>query len=430
VDDASLTQSGLIAGTPAYMSPDQASGAKVDHRSDLFSFGSVLYTLCTGHAPFPAETTMAVLKRVCDDTPRPVREVNPDIPDWLEAIITRLHAKDLADRFQSAAEVADLLGRHLAHLQQPGIVAMPAGFDAGVRKPQAPRKRLPRAAAVLILLVVAILGVSAAALYRVFRPKDEAKPQDPTNGTTQEAPPWKPRPPLTAEELAKLPSPLDALKREAMELPEDAPAELVAIFGERPRFAFPQQSSSHWMAQTDDGRLLAAPCDANILLYDAKTGVLLRTLTGHTGAAYRPAFSPNGKRVASGSGNFILLVWDVATGREELRLTDHTQPVWSVAFDAEGKRLVSADSGGTVKVRDVEGRVITPLSGHTKGVNQLAFSPDGKRLATASLDRTCKVWDTDTWKEIRSLPANDGKTSRPWPGAGTASYWRPGTTTR
>jgi WD40 repeat protein len=211
---------------------------------------------------------------------------------------------------------------------------------------------------------------------------------------------------LTLEELAKLPSPLDALKREAMELPEHAPPELVAILGERPRFPFPRQSSSHWMTQTDDGRLLAVPCDANILLYDAQTGALIRTLTGHTGVAFRPAFSSDGKRLASGYANSNLRVWDVATGREELMLTDHTHPVWSVAYDPEGKRLVSADAGGTVKVRDAEGRVVTTLQGHTKGVNHLAFSPDGKRLATASLDSTCKIWDTDTWKEVHSLPAN------------------------
>src|SRR5262249_4391644 len=69
-DDASLTRSGVIAGTPAYMSPEQAEGEKVDHRSDLFSFGSVLYALCTGRPPFRAETAMAVLRRVCDDVPR------------------------------------------------------------------------------------------------------------------------------------------------------------------------------------------------------------------------------------------------------------------------------------------------------------------------------------------------------------------------
>src|SRR5262245_19858793 len=78
-DDASLTQSGVIAGTPFYMSPEQARGEALDPRSDLFSLGSVLYLMCAGRPPFRAETTMGVLKRVCDDTPRLIREVNPDI---------------------------------------------------------------------------------------------------------------------------------------------------------------------------------------------------------------------------------------------------------------------------------------------------------------------------------------------------------------
>src|SRR5205814_432325 len=94
VDDASVTQSGVIAGTPMFMAPEQAAGESVDHRADLFSLGSVLYALCTGHPPFRASGTMGVLKRVMHDTPRPIREINPDIPDWLEAIVAKLHAKD------------------------------------------------------------------------------------------------------------------------------------------------------------------------------------------------------------------------------------------------------------------------------------------------------------------------------------------------
>src|SRR5262249_44503712 len=158
------------------------------------------------------------------------------------------------------------------------------------------------------------------------------------------------------------------------------PPELLAVLGDVPRFPLPAQMGSHWMAQTGDGRLLAVPCGRNLLLFETRTGMLLRTLTGHIDAAYRPAFSPDGKRLASGSANGVLRVWDVATGRAELTLTDHTQPVWSVAWDLEGKRLVSADGSGTVKVRDEEGRVVTTLPGHKGGVNQLAFSPDGKRL--------------------------------------------------
>jgi WD40 repeat protein len=223
----------------------------------------------------------------------------------------------------------------------------------------------------------------------------------------QQTPPWQPPAPLTAEELAKLPSPLDALKRKAMQLPENAPPEMLAVLGERLPFSFPRGEDSHWMARTSDGRLLAVPCGRDILLFEARTGTLLRTLTGHTNRAYRPAFSPDGKRLASGSeANPIVHVWDVASGREELTLTDHTNQVWSVAYDPKGKRLVSADDGGTIKVWDAQGELLTSFRRHTKGINHLAFSCDGKQLATASLDGTCKIWDTDTWQEVRSLPAN------------------------
>ena len=126
VDDASVTQSGTVAGTPMYMSPEQAEGLPIDHRSDLFSLGTVLYAMCTGHPPFRASGTHAVLKRVIDASPRPIREINNEIPDWLEAIIAKLHAKKPGERFQTAKEVAELLGQHLAHVQQPNLVAAPA----------------------------------------------------------------------------------------------------------------------------------------------------------------------------------------------------------------------------------------------------------------------------------------------------------------
>src|SRR5207248_6841364 len=114
-DDASLTKTGIIAGTPQYMSPEQARGESVEQRSDLFSLGSVLYAMCTGRAPFRAETSYGVLRRVTDDEPRPIREINPDIPDWLCGIVSKLMAKRPEDRFQSAGEVAALLEQCLAH---------------------------------------------------------------------------------------------------------------------------------------------------------------------------------------------------------------------------------------------------------------------------------------------------------------------------
>ena len=123
--DASMTQSGLIAGTPHYMAPEQARGEATDHRADLFSLGSTLYVMCAGSPPFRAESPLAVLRRVSDDEPRPVRQINPEIPEWLEAIIIRLHSKDPARRFSSASELAEVLSRCLAHVQAPLAVALP-----------------------------------------------------------------------------------------------------------------------------------------------------------------------------------------------------------------------------------------------------------------------------------------------------------------
>ena len=138
-DDASMTQSGVVAGTPQYMSPEQARGDTVDARSDLFSLGSVMYAMCAGHPPFRATTTMGVLKRVCDDPPRPIREVNPEVQEWLAAIIERLMAKNPTDRYSSAAEVSELLGQCLSHVQQPSTAPLPQSRPLAPRGPELPQ---------------------------------------------------------------------------------------------------------------------------------------------------------------------------------------------------------------------------------------------------------------------------------------------------
>ena len=137
IDDASMTRSGVIAGTPQYMSPEQAHGDSIDHRSDLFSLGSLIYFMLTGHSPFRAETTMGVLNRIGNEQPRSLRSINADIPEWLEQIVMKLLAKPREDRFQTAEEVAQLLQRWHAHLQQPNVVDPPQELD---RKSSQPAK--------------------------------------------------------------------------------------------------------------------------------------------------------------------------------------------------------------------------------------------------------------------------------------------------
>jgi serine/threonine protein kinase len=158
VDDASLTQSGVVAGTPQFMSPEQARGEPVDHRSDLFSLGSVLYTMCAGHPPFRAGSTPAVLRRVCDEQPRLLGEVNSDVPVWLADIVERLHAKDPADRFASATELADLLERALAALQR-GLPIAPIRSARIAPRPSI-RDRKTSIAAVLSISIVALAAAA------------------------------------------------------------------------------------------------------------------------------------------------------------------------------------------------------------------------------------------------------------------------------
>ncbi len=121
-DDASITHEGLVLGTPMFMSPEQASGKVVDHRADLFSFGSVLYLMASGQPPFQSDSALAVLRLVSEDAPRPLRAIRPEIPDWLVGIVSILHAKDPDERFQSAGEIRELLDRCQHELTTQGEV--------------------------------------------------------------------------------------------------------------------------------------------------------------------------------------------------------------------------------------------------------------------------------------------------------------------
>ncbi len=161
-DDASLTGSGVVTGTPMYMSPEQAQGESFDHRADLFSLGSVLYVMATGRPPFRASTTLAVLKRVAEDQPRPIREVIPEVPEWLCAIVAKLQAKDPAARFQSAREVADLLAdceaKLLAHQEVKNILPARAGW-----------KKWFGAAVLLPILALALAVTEFAGVTHLFQ---------------------------------------------------------------------------------------------------------------------------------------------------------------------------------------------------------------------------------------------------------------------
>lgn len=176
VADAGMTHSGVIAGTPHYMAPEQANGQITDHRADLFSLGSTLYAACAGCPPFCADSPLAVLRRVCDDPPRPIHEINPEVPAWLELLIARLMAKNPAERFQTASEVASLLGGCLAHVQQPLLFPLPDALKPVETHPVPMRStRLTSPASMVVTLVLLILG-TAALIIPAQKPKHASAP--------------------------------------------------------------------------------------------------------------------------------------------------------------------------------------------------------------------------------------------------------------
>ncbi len=126
LDDASFTASGLLAGTPQFMSPEQARGDAVDARSDLFSLGSVLYTMLVGHPPFRAESAVAVLRRVTECQYRPVHTLQEHLPLWVHRLLERFLDRNVESRIGSAEEASHLLKQTLQHVSNPSAFPLPS----------------------------------------------------------------------------------------------------------------------------------------------------------------------------------------------------------------------------------------------------------------------------------------------------------------
>ncbi len=148
-DDASLTQTGIVAGTPHFMSPEQAKGREITHSSDVFALGSVLYFVLSGHPPFRAESAMGVLHCICTETHRSIGQVNSDVPLELARLIDRCLAKKPSKRPGSAKQVATELEDILSRIQQGRI-----RLD---RPSRLPRFALPTAAVAVLCMALGLV---------------------------------------------------------------------------------------------------------------------------------------------------------------------------------------------------------------------------------------------------------------------------------
>jgi WD40 repeat protein len=416
-DEGGASQNGVVAGTPQYMAPEQARGEPLDHRADLFSLGSVLYAMCTGRAPFPAGPTLAVLRDVCEGTPPPIEEVNPAAPAWLTEIVARLHAKDPARRFASAAEVADLLAERLARLRRPA--ARPA-----------PRRRRLLFAAAALLVIVGGLGVSEAvgvtrlssAVVRVLTPdgtliveSDDSQVRVTVEGDggllITGAGPQEVR--LRPGSYRFRASKDGKTVREELLTISRGGRQVVKVSGEGGPARQPAPPPAPFQGHTDpvlclaispDGRrALSGSADNTVRLWDVTSGQEVRRFLGHTDDVNAVAFSADGKRAVSAGRDRTVRVWDVETGAAVRVFRGHTEPVLSAALDAGGRLAVSGGQDGTVRLWDVAGGTeVRSLAGHEGWVAAVAISPDGERVLSGGHDGTVRVWDR-AGKELHRL---------------------------
>jgi WD40 repeat protein len=423
------TVAGAVMGTPSYMPPEQARGATIDARADVYSLGAMLYHILAGEPPFSGESSAVVLNKVIAGPPISIEQRESGAPPDLATIVQKAMARDPGDRYPSAGALAEDLRR----FQTGQLVGAHQYSSGALIRRWVKRNKLASAATATFLVVLAI--TTAVSIRRIRHERSVAVAERNRLILAQARSALDSDPTLAIEWLETYPldgvdwdgvqiTAADAQSRgiarhllptmsKVMDLLPDnrrlvvgGPAAEASVWdfvsGTRLR-SRTFESSVSFVSASPDGETVAVTDRGGEVFVWTWRDNKLRRLGVHKGAALRIAFSHTGERLASSSRDTVIM-WNVVTGREEAALrspesitTLQVAPDDAVAFGT---------MNGALELWQPATGAIRHLTGHVGAVNRLSFSPDGKLILTGGKDHTVRLWERATGRG-RILGAHD-----------------------
>ncbi|WNG19635.1 WD40 repeat domain-containing serine/threonine-protein kinase [Cystobacter fuscus] len=398
-----LTVAGTVMGTPAYMPPEQAIGLPADERADVYSLGAILYHLLAGTRPYTDASSGKVIQAVLTGPPVPLAERQEGIPEDLLTLVGKAMARQPAERYPTARELAEDLRRF-----QTGQIV---GAHRYTRRERIRRfvrqyQGMLAVAAAALLVLSATGGFSVwqilAARQRAERNEAEALKRADSLALMQ-----------ARAEVEKDPNAVAWLRQLSPAFTRWPEVRLVAADARARGLATLLKGHEKPITSlrfTPDGRTLVTSSDDGTLRVWSDAHAPGRVLTGHSDEVWGFALSPDGRWLASASNDHTIRLWELATGQSRV-LQGHDHAVAAVVFLPDGKRLVSAGQDGTLRLWDLAtGRTTRVFRVEGCWYEQMAAAPDLRRVAlTAFDDPLVRLWDLESG-ELRVLTGHGART--------------------